>query len=194
MTDTFTFITDIIRLDIIIGFGLYSILFFIIKLFIEKKEFIIQFDENACKIAIYSGIIFAILWLIGMYSYYFSLTDELEKTSYVQRLTGKYWFGYWLQPLFWILLTQLLRIRLLRKNLIFRIIMSLLFVITFERFIIIVTSFHRDYLPSSWSMNLSITEIIGGLTSKILIFIVLVSIFHFGKQKVKTLYNTIYSK
>ena len=189
MTETFKFITDFIRIDIIIGFGLYSILFFAIRLFVNNKELINLFDKSACKVAIYSGVLFAILWLIGMYSYYFNITDELEKTSYLQRLIGKYWFGYWLQPLFWILLTQLLRIKFLRKNLIFRILMSLLFVITFERFVIIIASFHRDYLPSSWTLNLSMIEIIGGLTSKVFIFIAFTSIYHFGREKVKTLYN-----
>lgn len=193
MTDTFEFITDFIRIDLIIGFGLYSIIFFLIRLFTKQEKWINDFDTSACRVAIYSGVLFAILWLIGMYSYYFNLTNELEKTSYLQRLTGKYWFGYWLQPIFWIFLSQLLRIKFLRKNLIYRVFMSLMFILTFERLIIIITSFHRDYLPSSWSLDISFIDVIIGFTSKILIFILLTSAYHFGKKKIKTLYNNTYT-
>jgi molybdopterin-containing oxidoreductase family membrane subunit len=49
---------------------------------------------------------------------------------------------------------QLLWWRKLRTNLVFVFILSIFVNIGmwFERFVIIVTSLHRDYLPSSWSM------------------------------------------
>lgn len=42
----------------------------------------------------------------------------------------------------------------LRTNLVFTFVLSIIVNIGmwFERFVIIVTSLHRDYLPSSWSM------------------------------------------
>jgi molybdopterin-containing oxidoreductase family membrane subunit len=49
---------------------------------------------------------------------------------------------------------QLMWIKKLRRSLIFTYIISIVVNIGmwFERFVIIVTSVHRDYLPSSWSM------------------------------------------
>jgi molybdopterin-containing oxidoreductase family membrane subunit len=49
---------------------------------------------------------------------------------------------------------QLLWFKKLRRNLTFTFILSIFVNIGmwFERFVIVVTSLHRDYLPSSWSM------------------------------------------
>ena len=49
---------------------------------------------------------------------------------------------------------QVFWVKKLRRNLIFTFIMSIVVNIGmwFERFVIIVTSLHRDYMPSSWTM------------------------------------------
>ncbi|NCF57315.1 MAG: hydrogenase, partial [Bacteroidetes bacterium] len=49
---------------------------------------------------------------------------------------------------------QLMWSKKLRTNLVFTFVLSIIVNIGmwFERFVIIVTSLHRDYLPSSWSM------------------------------------------
>ncbi len=185
MIEIFELIITFIRVDLLIGFGFYSILFFIFKLFSAKKEFIIKFDLSACQTVIYIGIIYAVLWLFGMLIFYFQIEDGIEKTDYLQRLTGKYWFGYWLQPLFWILLTQLLRINFLRKSLTYRILMSLFFVFSFEQIDVIIISFNRGHLSSSWPMNLSLFEMLIGLTTKTLVFILIVSVYYFGIKRVK---------
>ncbi|MBP8157626.1 MAG: hypothetical protein KAX93_04545, partial [Flavobacterium sp.] len=152
MVAVLQFILDFIQIDLIIGFGWYSIFYFIFRLFKYKKEFLTDFDKNACKTAVTLGVLFFGVWLLASsYNYFFEMDSE-TKLSYKQRLTGPYSFGLWLQPLFWLLLTQLLRIRLVRKFLLFRLMICLSFILTFERFVIIVTSLHRDYLPSSWSM------------------------------------------
>ncbi|MDN5201970.1 hypothetical protein QQ008_11365 [Fulvivirgaceae bacterium BMA10] len=194
MKETFSYIADFIRIDFLIGFGLYSILFFLIRLFKAKKGFLTEFDRSACSITIYAGITFAILWLTGILIHYFQITEDLERIAYLQRIIGEYWFGFWLQPLFWILLTQLLRINAFRKSLIYRLVMSLLFVFSFERVIIIITSVHRDYLSKSWSLDLTPFEITLGLTTKTILFILIASGFHFGRKRLKVLYSAIYNK
>jgi len=65
---------------------------------------------------------------------------------------GKYWFGYWVQPLLWVSLTQLLRIKTIRKNVLLRILFSFLLIFSIEKYVIMMVAFHRDYLPSSWTM------------------------------------------
>lgn len=72
-----------------------------------------------------------------------------EKFAFFNRATGPYWWAYW----FMLLSSSVLPFTLLYKRLALKP-LYLLFVaffmkigMYFERFVIIVTSFHRDYLP-----------------------------------------------
>lgn len=125
--------------------------------------------------------------MIGLIWTFRSLDNEMDKIAFNQRLTGPYWFGYWLQPLFWIVLTQLLWIKALQQSLVFRILLSALFLFSFERMVIIITSFHRDYLPSSWSLGLSSAEILLGMLYKTILFTLIVFGVHFGIIGIKNL-------
>jgi hypothetical protein len=152
MVDFFNFILDFIRVDLLIGFGWYSVLFYILRLFKYKKDILTEFDKNACKTFVFLGILFAVVWFLAVAIDYAVIMTENEKTLFLARLTGEYSFGIWLQPLFWLITTQLIRFNIIKKFLFFRILIVIPFVLTFERFVIIVTSIHRDYLPSSWTM------------------------------------------
>lgn len=191
MVAVFDFILDFIRIDLIIGFGWYSILFFVLRLFNYKKEFLTEFDKHACKTAVLLGILFALVWLIAVIFNYFLVLETDEKAQFIHRITGPYSFGYWFQPLFWLILTQLLRIRFVNRFLLFRILIVIPFILTFERFVIIVTSLHRDYLPSSWTMynDLGITywDFLLSVIVKAIEFTIIVIIFKYTKQKVSNL-------
>jgi hypothetical protein len=187
MVAVFDFILDFIRVDLIIGFGWYSIIFFISKLFRYKKEFFIGFDKQACKTVAFLGLAYGIVWIIAVLLTYFNVMNEEEKTQFIRRLTGPYSFGYWFQPLFWVMLTQLLRIRFIRRFLIFRLLICISFILTFERFVIIVTSLHRDYLPSSWGMfswDFGITWWMFSLSLiiKTIEFVIIVFAYKYAKQ------------
>lgn len=190
MSEILFFIGDFLRLDIFVGFGYYSIIYFLLRRILKDRTFITDFDKSAVSIVIFGGIIWFLLWLIGIFTYYTEL-DGIEKSEYFERLTGKYAYGTWIQPIFWLILTQLYRIKFIKRFLFFRIIISLLFVLTFERFVIMVTSLHRDYLPSDWTLKTDVelgTEYwIIGLLAKIFFFITTASVFHFGRKKIKTL-------
>ena len=187
MIESLEFITELIRVDLIIGFGLYSILYFLLRRFLKRKEFLQSIDRTAVRITLFAGLAFTLAWLTGLKWTYMSLDNEMDKMAFNQRLTGPYWFGYWLQPLFWIVLTQLLWIKALQQSLVFRLLLSALFIFSFERIVIIITSFHRDYLPSSWSLGLSSTEILVGLLLKTALFTLIVLGVHFGMKGIKNL-------
>ena len=195
MNEIINFITEAIRIDIFIGFGFYSIVFYSLKLFLRENPFILNFDKSAVHLITSLGIIWIILWLIEIPLTYLGLESEIEKTSYIERLTGRYWYGIWIQPFFCFFLTQLYRINFIKRYLIFRIFLSLLFVFTFERFIIIVTSLHQDYLPSSWSIdnefNIPTDDLIIGVLATTFTVILIFSLYHFGKNYFKLLYNKI---
>lgn len=181
------FILDFIRIDLIIGFGWYSILFFILRGFKHQKEYLTEFDKIACKTVVFLGILFIIVWLALVAFNYFGIMTEEEKTMFIQRLTGPYGFWFLSQPLFWLILTQLLRIRWVRRFLLFRLLIVIPFILTFERFVIIVTSFHRDYLPSSWSMynsffGITWREFLLSFIVKIIEFAIIVFGYKYGRQ------------
>ena len=80
---------------------------------------------------------------------------EYEAYAFVNRATGPYWWAYAAMMTCNVVSPQLMWIRKLRRSLIFTFIISIVVNIGmwFERYVIIVTSLHRDYLPSSWSMH-----------------------------------------
>jgi hypothetical protein len=184
--DVLDFILDFIRIDLIIGFGWYSIFFFILCLFKHKKEFIVEFDKNACKTVILLGILFVFIWLLFVTIDYFLVMSDEEKMQFIQRLTGKYSFGIWLQPLFWLILTQSLRINFVQRFLLFRLLIVIPFILTFERFVIILTSLHRDYLPSSWAiypyLGFTWWEFLLSILVKTIEFCLIVFVYKYAKQ------------
>lgn len=68
------------------------------------------------------------------------------------RATGPYWWSYWLMFTCTCVLPFLLLHKKFRHNIAFMLILSVLVNLgwLFELFVILVTSLHRDYLPSSW--------------------------------------------
>jgi molybdopterin-containing oxidoreductase family membrane subunit len=70
------------------------------------------------------------------------------------RMFGPYWWSYWSLIFFNVLIPQLLWFRSTRANIpmLFWISMSINIGMWLERFVIVVTSLHRDFLPSSWGM------------------------------------------
>ncbi len=187
MINSLDLFVDFLRIDILFGFGYYSIIFFILRWVLNKKDKILTFDKYACNLIVYSGIIYFLMWVSSVFLYYFNVTSPLEKEEFVRRLTGKYSFGIWLQPVFWLTITQLLRFNFFKNSIIFRILMSLSFLITFERFVILVISIHRDYLPSSWYFGFSWGELILTIPLRILEFIIVVLIFMFSSKYIRGL-------
>lgn len=77
---------------------------------------------------------------------------EYEQYAFINRATGPYAWAYWIMMSCNLIAPQVFWFKRLRRNI------PLMFVISifvnigmwFERFVITVTSLHRDYLPSSW--------------------------------------------
>jgi molybdopterin-containing oxidoreductase family membrane subunit len=83
----------------------------------------------------------------------FRSADVFEVRAFINRLVGPLGWGFGIMVLCNVLLPQLFWFRRIRTNLLLVWILSL-FVnlgMWFERFIIIVTSLERDFLPSSWA-------------------------------------------
>ena len=80
---------------------------------------------------------------------------EYEAYAFLNRATGPYWWAYFAMMTCNVISPQLMWFRKLRRSLLFTFFISIVVNIGmwFERYVIIMTSLHRDYLPSSWSMH-----------------------------------------
>ncbi|KRB59853.1 hypothetical protein [Flavobacterium sp. Root186] len=187
MRENILFLLQIITIDFFTAFGLYSILYLIVSIFI-KKPILYKIDEEAVKFISLAGVIYFAVWIIGIFVFYAESNPE-EQNDLINRLFGKYWFGIWFQPILWFALTQLLRFKKVSKNALLRIVFSFLLIVSIEQFIIFITSFHRDYLPSSWTMyrDLDIypSNFFLALLIKIMVFLLFVGIYYLVKSQMK---------
>jgi len=191
MNENIISILKTLTVDFFTAFGLYSFLFLISSIFINKATFY-KFDEEAKKFISFVGFLYIIIWFLGIFVYYIESSPE-ERTGIINRMFGKYWFGIWIQPLFWFLLSQIFRIKLFSKNILIRIFAGFFLIFSIERLVIISTSLHRDYLPSSWTMysDLGIYSsfFILSILLKILFFMLFVWLFTFIANKINQLRN-----
>ena len=77
---------------------------------------------------------------------------QYEQYAFVNRATGPYWWAYWTMMSCNLLFPQLFWFKKIRRSIpiMFAISITTNIGMWFERFVITVTSLHRDYLPSSW--------------------------------------------
>ncbi len=109
--------------------------------------------EYMAKVMLSTGLIVAYGYIMeAFYSWYSGNT--YERYMMVNRAFGPYGFIYWLLILCNIALPQLLWFPKVRGNTVSLFVVSIIVNIGMwlERFVIVVTSLHRDFLPSSWGM------------------------------------------
>lgn len=127
MIEEIFFTLQVIQIDFFISFGLFTILYLFFSIFI-KNSIIKKIDEESSQFISFIGIIYLIVWITGIFIQ-LNILNEEDKTSLLNRMFRKYWFGYWIQPLLWISITQLLRIKAIKKNIILRILFSILLIL-----------------------------------------------------------------
>jgi molybdopterin-containing oxidoreductase family membrane subunit len=108
--------------------------------------------ENMCKIIIATGTMVGYAYGMEFFIAWYSGNDY-EFFTFMNRALGPYSWAYWTMISCNVLFPQLFWFKAIRTNPITIFILSIIINIGmwFERFVIIVTSLHRDYIPSSWS-------------------------------------------
>ncbi|HEY5749657.1 MAG TPA: hypothetical protein VIU12_26495 [Chryseolinea sp.] len=175
MEDAICLLNQFIVLDIFIGYGVYSLLVF--PLF-KRTKLISKLDDAANKLIAGSGLLYLISFLI-----------MINLAPPPQISDARYWWGLWIQPIIWLSATQLVRFDRVKRSIIARIVISLLLIVSFERFVIIVTSFHRDYVPSGWATSTAsdtIPAIILAMILKGMIFCALAYGYLYLKNKLRS--------
>jgi Ni/Fe-hydrogenase subunit HybB-like protein len=136
------------------GFAMVQTLLIIARKAMGLEDYITASHvENMNKILIATGSIVALAYMTEMFMSWYSGV-EYEHYAFMNRATGPYWWAYMIMIGCNVVSSQLLWIKKLRKSLVFTFFLSIVINIGmwFERFVIIVTSLHRDYLTSSWTM------------------------------------------
>ncbi len=109
--------------------------------------------RNMAKIMLATGLIVCYGYMIEAFMAYYS-GNEYERFMIYNRMTGPYGWTYWLLILCNALVPQVLWFRRARHSIpiLFGVSLVVSVGMWLERFVIIVTSLHRDFLPSSWAM------------------------------------------
>jgi len=109
--------------------------------------------QNMAKVMLVTGLIVAYGYVIEAFMGWYS-GNVYERFVVFNRMVGPYAKFYWALILCNVLTPQLLWFHRVRKNIALLFVLSLVVNIGMwlERFVIVITSLHRDFLPSSWGM------------------------------------------
>ncbi|HSL24104.1 MAG TPA: NrfD/PsrC family molybdoenzyme membrane anchor subunit [Vicinamibacterales bacterium] len=109
--------------------------------------------DNMAKVMLVTGLIVVYGYVMEAFFAWYS-ANQFETYMIRNRMTGPYAWSYWMLILCNGLVPQLMWFKRLRTNAAVLFIVSLVVGVGMwlERFVIIVTSLHRDFLPSSWDM------------------------------------------
>jgi len=136
------------------GFAMVLTLLLVTRKVYKLEDYItIQHIEMMNIIIIVTGSIVGIAYITEFFIAWYSGVAA-EQYAFINRATGPYWWAYWSMMTCNVISPQLFWFKKIRTNLAATFIISIIVNIGmwFERFVIIVTSLHRDFLPSSWAM------------------------------------------
>ncbi len=102
-----------------------------------------------------------------------------EQFTFINRAFGPYWWAYWIMITSNVIIPQLFWFKKVRTSIPAMFVISIFVNIGmwFERFVIVITSLHRDFLPSSWDMFKPTWVDIGMLVGAFGLFFTLFLIF-----------------
>lgn len=136
------------------GFAMVLTLLIICRKVLNLENYItLKHIEYMNIVIIVTGSLVGVAYLTELFIAYYSGV-EYEQYAFLNRATGPYWWAYWGMMTCNVISPQLFWFKKIRTSIIATFILSIVVNIGmwFERFVIIVTSLHRDFLPSSWSM------------------------------------------
>jgi len=144
--------------------------------------------QNMAKIILATGLIVAYGYVMEVFFAWYS-ASQFEGAMMYQRMTGPYAWAYWLLILCNVVTPQFLWSKRVRNSVPTLFLLSIIVNVGMwlERFVIVVTSLSRDYLPSSWdhytgtfwdwSLYLGTIGLFGALLFLFIRFLPMISIF-----------------
>jgi molybdopterin-containing oxidoreductase family membrane subunit len=136
------------------GFAMVMTLAIPIRRIFKLEDFITtRHLDNMAKVILATGMIVCYGYAMEAFFAWYS-GSEYERYMIANRMFGPYGWSYWALLTCNLLVPQLLWSARIRSNVaaLFAIAIVVNVGMWLERFVIVVTSLHRDYLPSSWGM------------------------------------------
>ena len=136
------------------GFAMVMTLAIPLRAIYKLQDFItMRHLDNMAKIILATGIFVSFGYLMETFIAWYS-GEPYEEFVFLNRMTGPYAGAYWTLIFCNVLVPQVLWSKRVRGNVIALFVVALVVNVGMwlERFIIVVTSLHRDFLPSSWDM------------------------------------------
>lgn len=136
------------------GFAMVLTLMIIARKTLRLKDYITDGHiEKMTMVIILTGGIVTLSYATEFFMAWYS-GNGYEQFVFLNRAFGPFAWAYWIMVGCNLITPQLFWFKKVRTNILVVFILSIFINIGmwFERFVIIVTSLHRDYLPSSWVM------------------------------------------
>jgi molybdopterin-containing oxidoreductase family membrane subunit len=109
--------------------------------------------EMMCKVMLATGLIVGYGYAMEVFFGWYSANPNEQYMTW-NRMFGPYWWSYWGLILTNILIPQVLWFHRFRMNkpVVFFVCLTISVGMWLERFVIIITSLHREFMPSKWGM------------------------------------------
>jgi Ni/Fe-hydrogenase subunit HybB-like protein len=135
------------------GFAMVVTLMILMRLAYPQMKHYVTVDhlEVMNKIIMATGLMVGYAYASEFFIAWYS-GSGYEKFIFVNRAFGPYGWSYWIMASCNVIVPQLFWIKSWRRSIPFMFVISIFVNIGmwFERYVIIVTSLHRDFLPSNW--------------------------------------------
>jgi molybdopterin-containing oxidoreductase family membrane subunit len=135
------------------GFGMVLTLLIPLRKICKLEDIItVRHVELMCKVTLATGSIVGYAYAMEFFIAWYS-GNPYERFAFINRAFGPYSWAYWIMISCNVLTPQFFWFKRIRTNMIIVFILSIFVNIGmwFERFVIVVTSLHREFLPSNWS-------------------------------------------
>ena len=136
------------------GFAMVLTLAIPLRKFYGLEDFVtLRHLDNMGKVLLATGLIVAYSYMMETFMAFYS-GNSSDQYMMMNRMTGPYAGVYWVLITSNLLAPQVLWWSKIRRNVLALFIVALIVQtgMWLERFVIVVTSLHRDFLPSSWGM------------------------------------------
>jgi molybdopterin-containing oxidoreductase family membrane subunit len=136
------------------GFAMVMTLAIPLRKLYHLEDFItMRHLDNMAKVMLATGMIVVYGYAMEAFFAWYS-GNQYERFMLINRMFGPYGWTYWALLSCNLLTPQFLWIKAVRSNVIVLFVISIIVNVGMwlERFVIVVTSLHRDFLPSSWDM------------------------------------------
>jgi Ni/Fe-hydrogenase subunit HybB-like protein len=136
------------------GFAMVTTLMIPLRSIYALQDFVtLRHLENMAKVILATGSMMFYGYAAELFFAYYS-GNEFERYMTINRVLGPYGWSYWALIACNVLTPQILWSRRMRRCVPVLFVVSLIVNVGMwlERFIIVIVSLHRDFLPSSWRM------------------------------------------